>query len=134
MSKFKEIENEINKIVKKCGYDTDVVLSISNRPDLGEFQINDAMKLAKIYHKNPIEIANTIKDELDKSGMFKDINIAGAGFINLTLGDNVLVDFVNDIKADVSKNIDKVEEKTIFLHPYSFITLYKLMEPAILFS
>ena len=115
MSKFKEIENEINKIVKKCGYDTDVVLSISNRPDLGEFQINDAMKLAKIYHKNPIEIANTIKDELDKSGMFKDINIAGAGFINLTLGDNVLVDFVNDIKADVSKNIDKVEEKTIFL-------------------
>ncbi len=115
MSKFKEIEKEINKIVKECGYDTDVVLSISNRPDLGEFQINDAMKLAKIYHKNPIEIANTIKDKLDKSGMFKDINIAGAGFINLTLADNVFVDFINDIKDDIDKNIDKMEPKTIFL-------------------
>ena len=47
MSVFKRIEEEINNIVKTIGYDTDITLSISNRPDLGEFQINDAMKLAK---------------------------------------------------------------------------------------
>ena len=51
MSKIKSLEAKISEIVKSCGYDTDVVLSLSNRPDLGEFQINDAMKLAKQYHK-----------------------------------------------------------------------------------
>lgn len=114
MSKYVYLENEINKVVKSLGYDG-VTLSLSNRPDLGEFQINDAMRFAKLYHKNPVEIANSIKDELDKTGMFKDINIAGAGFINLSLSDSVLIDFINETKDDVNNNIDKMEEKTIFL-------------------
>ena len=115
MSKFLSLGKQINEAVKRCGFDDEVTLSISNRPDLGEFQINDAMRFAKIYHKNPVEIANTIKEELDKTGLFKEVSIAGAGFINLTLSDNVLVDFVNEIKDDVNSNIDKMEAKTIFL-------------------
>ena len=115
MSKIKSLEAKVTEIVKSCGYDTDVVLSLSNRPDLGEFQINDAMKLAKQYHKNPIEIANDIKSALEQTGLFKDINIAGAGFINLSLSDKVLVDFVNEIKDDVTNNVDKTEPKTIVL-------------------
>ncbi len=115
MSKIKSLEAKITEIVKSCGYDTDVVLSLSNRPDLGEFQINDAMKLAKQYHKSPIEIANDIKAKLDQTDLFKDVNIAGAGFINLSLSDKFLLDFVNDIKDDIENNIDKMESKTIFL-------------------
>ena len=115
MSKFLSLEKQINEAIKNCGFDDGVTLSISNRPDLGEFQINDAMRFAKLYHKNPIEIANTIKEELDKTGLFKEVSIAGAGFINLTLSDNVLVDFVNEVKDDLNNNIDKVEPKTIFL-------------------
>ena len=115
MSKIKSLEAKISEIVKSCGYDTDVVLSLSNRPDLGEFQINDAMKLAKQYHKSPIEIANDIKAALDQTDLFKDVNIAGAGFINLSLSDKFLLDFVNDIKDDIEKNIDKMDPKTIFL-------------------
>ena len=115
MSKFLSLGKQINEAVKRCGFDDEVTLSISNRPDLGEFQINDAMRFAKIYHKNPVEIANAIKEELDKTGLFKEVSIAGAGFINLTLSDNVLVDFVNEIKDDVNSNIDKMEAKTIFL-------------------
>ena len=115
MSQFKKIEKIINEIVNKKGYDTDVVLSLSNRPDLGEFQINDAMKLAKIYHKNPIEIANDIKEELDKNEYFTNVNIAGAGFINISLSDKALIDFINEVKDDTDKNIDKMEPKTIFL-------------------
>jgi arginyl-tRNA synthetase len=115
MSTFKKLEKTINEIVKGKGYDCDVILSLSNRPDLGEFQINDAMKLAKIYHKNPIEIANDIKKELDKCDLFTNVNIAGAGFINISLSDKALVEFLNDIKDDVDKNIDKMNPKTIFL-------------------
>ena len=115
MSFFKNIELEINNLVKKSGFDEEVTLSLSNRPDLGEFQINDAMKLAKIHHKNPIEIANMIKDELEKSDYFTNINIAGSGFINLSLSDKILIDFINNIKDDINKNIDKEDKKTIFL-------------------
>lgn len=115
MSKIKSLEQKINEVVKSCGYDTDVVLSMSNRPDLGEFQINDAMRLAKLYHKNPMEIANDIKVGLEQTNYFKDINIAGAGFINLSLSDDFLIDFVNEVKDDLDKNIDKMEPKTIFL-------------------
>ena len=115
MSKIKSLEQKINEVVKSCGYDTDVVLSMSNRPDLGEFQINDAMRLAKLYHKNPMEIANDIKAGLEQTNYFKDINIAGAGFINLSLSDDFLIDFVNEVKDDLDKNIDKMEPKTIFL-------------------
>ena len=115
MSKIKSLEQKINEIVKSCGYDTDVVLSLSNRPDLGEFQINDAMRLAKQFHKNPVEIANDIKKGLDESKLFKDVNIAGAGFINLTLSDEFLIEFINEVKDDVNTNIDKMEPKTIFL-------------------
>ena len=115
MSCFKELENEIDELVNKIGYQEKVTLSLSNRPDLGEFQINDAMRFAKIYHKSPIIIANEIKEELDKSDSFTNVNIAGAGFINISLSDKTLINFMNDIKDDIKVNIDKEEPKKIIL-------------------
>jgi len=114
MSYFKKLEEEINNYVNNIGYE-DITLSLSNRPDLGEFQINDAMRFAKLYHKSPIDIANDIKIELDKSDNFTNINIAGAGFINLSLSDNSLINFINDIKDDINNNVDKESKKTILL-------------------
>ncbi len=115
MSYWKKLEEDLNKAVKEAGYDTSVTLSLSNRPDLGEFQINDAMRLAKEYHKSPIEIANDIKRVLDEDKNFKDINIAGAGFINLSLTDQCLTSFVNEIKDNIENNIDKMEPKNIVI-------------------
>ena len=115
MSSFKKLESSINDLVKISGYDTTVTLSLSNRPDLGEFQINDAMRLAKEYHKSPIEIANAIKSELDKDDRFVNVNIAGAGFINISLSDKALIEFINEIKDDINNNIDQMEPKNILL-------------------
>lgn len=115
MSKFKELENIIKETFKKKGYDTDVKLCPSNRKDLGDFQVNDAMQLAKIYHKSPIAIANEIKEELDQSPFFTNINIAGAGFINLTLTDYTLIEFINEIKDNPVKNIDKNHNEKVII-------------------
>ena len=114
MSDFQKLQDEINSIVKEKGYE-EVTLSLSNRPDLGEFQINDAMRFAKIYHKNPIEIANDIKSELEKDNKFININIAGAGFINISLSNEFLVNFINNINNNIENNIDKTTTKTILL-------------------
>ena len=115
MSIIKNLEQDIRKIVKELGYDKDIILEKSARPDLGDYQINDAMNLAKEYHKNPIEIANEIVEKLKGDNRFTNINIAGPGFINLSLSDEFLINSVNKINEDINNNIDKVEYKKVVM-------------------
>ena len=115
MSKIKEYEEEINKIVEEKGYETNISLLPSNRRDLGEYQINNAMQLTKIYHENPRDIAAKIVTELEKDNRFTNINIAGPGFINISFSDQYIYDFLNEIHEDVHNNIDKKEPKKIIV-------------------
>ena len=116
MSYIKTIEKDIIKYINDCGYKVDTVdLTVSNRPDLGDYQLNDSMKLAKEYHKNPREIAEEIKSKLESDKRFNNVNIAGPGFINISISDDALIDFMNDIKDDPKSNIDKLEKSLIFI-------------------
>ena len=116
MSKVKSLEKEVKEIYLECGYEIEeVILCPSNRPDLGEYQLNDAMKLAKIYHKSPIVIANEIMEKLKTNSKFNSVNIAGAGFINISLSEEFLIDFLNEIKDDPKSNIDLMPKKKIML-------------------
>ena len=110
------LESEFEKILKKIGYDDTVVLNVSNRPDLGDYQYNGCMKLASIYHESPIDIANKIIIELNNLSYFSNINIAGPGFINLTVNDETLIKYVNKIIENFDINTYKENNtKTIFL-------------------
>ena len=111
-SSFKTFEEKLSNIVKDLGYDK-ITLSVSNRPDLGEYQINDSMRFAKEFHKNPNVIANEIADALKKTDYFKEVSVAGAGFINLTLSDKFLIEFLNNTNSDIKSNIDIKEKKKI---------------------
>ncbi len=116
MSFIKIIENDLKSIINEVGYELDdVVLSISNRPDLGDYQINDAMKLAKIYHTNPMEIANKIVTKLKEDKRFVNVNIAGSGFINLSFSNDFLVECMNKMIEDIYNNIDLQKSKTIVM-------------------
>ncbi len=103
-----------NKI-KDLGYIDDVKLNISNRPDLGDYQYNGAFKLAKIYKKNPIQIADEIIECLKDDKNFKDVSNAN-GFINLSISDEALIEYVNLVIKNFDVNTYKVNDpKTIFL-------------------
>ena len=116
MSIIKKLENDIKDILKTAGYEVDrVLLEPSNRRDLGEYQINNAMQLAKTYHENPHDIATKIVNELEKDNRFTNINIAGPGFINITLSDQYTCDFLNEVHEDVHNNIDKREPKKVIV-------------------
>jgi arginyl-tRNA synthetase len=82
-------------------------VTVSDRPDLAQFQCNGALAAAKAAKKNPREVAQGIVDALQKSSIFSKIDIAGPGFINLTLTDEALADFIsthhND-GPDIGKN------------------------------
>ncbi len=115
MSYIKKLEQEIKDIFTECGYEAEEVkLLPSARADLGDFQINDAMRLAKSYHTNPREIASKVVEKLQNSHNFTNVNIAGPGFINVSLTDEVLIDFLNSLK-DVKTNIDKVPSKKVII-------------------
>lgn len=116
MSIITNLEKEIQGIIKTAGYEIEnFSLQPSSRVDLGDYQINDAMSLAKTYHKNPHQIAEDIKAELEKSPKFTNINVAGPGFINISLKDEYLVEILNMINNDINTIIDKREPKNIIL-------------------
>ena len=116
MNILKELKEDLLKVFKSAGYEVESVeLKESDRKDLGDFQINDCMKLASTYHKNPREIAEDIKKELDKDDKFININIAGPGFINLTLSNDYLKESINKILDDPNKLIEKEEKKKIVI-------------------
>ena len=114
MSFIKETENYLVNIIKECGYEVDnVSLESSSRRDLGEFQINVAMSLAKKYGKNPRDIANEIVSKLDDR--FYNVNLAGPGFINVSISENYLIDKMNVAGSDFLSLLDEQEEKTIII-------------------
>lgn len=116
MSLIKNIEKEIKNTIESSGYSLEnFVLQPSSRPDLGQYQINDSMILAKKYGKNPRDIANDIVKELEKDKRFTNINIAGPGFINISLTDEYLTELLNMINTDITSVIDKKEPKKIIL-------------------
>ena len=116
MSIIKDLEKDIKSIVEKSGYQVEnLILQPSGRRDLGQFQLNDAMNLARVYKKSPRVIAEDIVKELEKDNRFTNLNIAGPGFINITLTDEYLGSLLTKIYEDKSLNIDKREKKTVVL-------------------
>ena len=73
------------------------------------------MQLAKKYHKNPREIAEDITEKLEELNIFTNINIAGPGFINVSLSDEFLINIIEKMSTNIESNIDKQEKKTIVL-------------------
>ncbi len=116
MSIIKTLTKDLKEIVSQAGYEVEnLILQPSGRKDLGQYQLNDAMTLAKKYGKNPRMIAEDITKELEKDKRFTNINIAGPGFINITLTDEYLVDAINKISTNIEENIDKEEQKKIII-------------------
>ena len=107
---YKILEEKIDKAIKDAGYDCEnIVVNESNRKDLGQFQFNGIMSLAKKYRENPIEIAKKVVTHLSDDIFFSDINIAGPGFINMTINDKSLIEFINNFDYNYSK-----QDKLIF--------------------
>lgn len=106
---------KINEIIKELGYDETPEVSVSNRPDISDYQYNGAFKLAKIMHKSPMVIADEIVCKLKDNDMFKEVSNVN-GFINITLSDKSLIDYLNEIVNNFDINIFKINtDETIFL-------------------
>jgi len=66
------------------------LVTVSDRPDLAQFQCNGALPAAKAAKQNPRAVAQKIVDRLKAEPIFAKVDIAGPGFINLDVADETL--------------------------------------------
>ena len=89
---------EMKEAFKAAGYDEELArVTLSNRPDLCEYQCNGAMAGAKKYKKAPIMIANAVVEELADSKYFASAEAVNPGFINLKLAPEVVAEYLNEM-------------------------------------
>ena len=95
------IKEAVEKAFVSLGYDKKYgMVGISNRPDLCQYQCNGAMAAVKKYKKAPLDLANEVADKLrlsEEGNIFEKIEAVKPGFINLTLKDEFLADYVNEM-------------------------------------
>lgn len=111
---MKEILKQIKEVVicgfKDAGYDEKfAMVTLSNRPDLCQFQCNGAMAAAKEYKKAPIAIANEVVERLADKAIFSKCEACPPGFININLSDEFIAGFVSEMAEDTERfGVDKV--------------------------
>lgn len=95
------IANELAAAFEAAGYDKEYAkVTLSNRPDLCEYQCNGAMAGAKAYRKAPIMIANDVAARLGDSPCLEEVNAVNPGFINMKIKKEYLADYLNQMSKD----------------------------------
>ena len=108
MDFIKSQEKKIKEVLNKLGYNVDYVkLNVGTMPELGDYQFNGIMPLAKEYHKNPREIAQELVDNLDKKD-YEKISVDGPGFINIKFSNESLINYFKDYSLKPYDNNNKI--------------------------
>ena len=95
----------------RAGYgDADARATLSNRPDLCEYQCNGALPAAKLYHKAPIQIAQAVAAELSGSTLFERVEAVNPGFLNMKLSGAFLAQYLSEMAQ--SSRLGVPEEPT----------------------
>ena len=112
------ITDEVTKAFTECGYDAKYAkVTLSNRPDLCEYQCNGAMAAAKEYKKAPFMIADEVVEKLAVNPMFAMAESVKPGFLNLKIDEAYLADYVAKMQEDDGRfGCEKTEApKTIMI-------------------
>ena len=104
------ITSEMREAFQKAGYDEELAkVTLSNRPDLCEYQCNGAMAGAKKYKKAPFMIAEDVAAHLRESSSFETVEVVKPGFINLKLDPAFAADYLNRMAEE--EKLGAEEEK-----------------------
>lgn len=120
MKKFLElISEEMGKGFEAAGYEAQLGrVTVSNRPDLCEYQCNGAMAGAKKYHKAPIMIANDVAEKLADSAVFSEVSAVAPGFLNLKVKDSFVCEYLKEMAAAEKFGVEPPEKKKTIVVDY----------------
>ena len=124
MNAVEQIQHEVKSALRQAVIDTglvedsaipDILLETPKNKENGDYATNIAMQLTKIAKKPPRAIAEAIVEHIDKeNGSIESIDIAGPGFINITLKKDYLQEIVKtvlDSGADYGRSTAGAGEK-----------------------
>ncbi len=102
------ISGKMQKAFAEAGYDASYgKVTVSNRPDLCEYQCNGALAAAKAYKCAPIQIAQAVAAKLDAAD-FSMIDAVMPGFINLKLSDSFLQEYLEQMRQSPDFGVEKL--------------------------
>ena len=94
------ISEEMGRAFEAAGYGNELGrATLSNRPDLCEYQCNGAMAGAKVYKKAPIVIAQDVAARLSESRVFSEVNAVPPGFLNLKVKEDFLTEYIREMAS-----------------------------------
>ena len=110
------LSEEMGRAFEEAGYEASLgKVSVSNRPDLCEYQCNGAMAAAKAYKKAPIQIAQEVIAPLLEDAMFSKIEAVNPGFINISVSGAFLAEQAKEMDQDEKLGVSMPEKKTIVI-------------------
>ncbi|NLO10219.1 MAG: arginine--tRNA ligase [Clostridiales bacterium] len=102
------ISEDLKQAFALKGYDEKYgAVTVSNRPDLCQYQCNGAMAAAKVYKKAPIMIAQEVVSALQENSKIKNIVAIMPGFININLSDEFLATYINSMREEKDFGCEK---------------------------
>lgn len=130
------MKEEIKEIIKKAigGQAVDFSVEVPADKKHGDYSTNVALILAKKSGKNPMEIANLIKEKV-KLDLFSKIEVAGPGFINFFIQDKIFIENLKKIDKNFGKG-DELKNKKVIIdytdpNPFKEFHIGHLMSNAI---
>lgn len=89
-----------------------VLLAAATKPEFGDFQVNGVMAAAKIAKINPRELAQQVIDKVNLTAIVEKLEIAGPGFINITLSNKYLAQYVLNLNSDNNYGVGYLQHKS----------------------
>ncbi len=104
------LTEEMGRAFEAAGYDAALGrVTLSNRPDLCEYQCNGAMAGAKQYKKAPIMIAEEVARRLQGGSVFAGAEAIAPGFLNLRISGEFLADYIRKMRSDEKFGLEAPE-------------------------
>ncbi|OKY27686.1 arginine--tRNA ligase [Thalassotalea sp. PP2-459] len=107
--------------------DTNPAVSVSTKPQFGDYQANGVMGAAKKLKTNPRELATKVVENLDLNGIASKVELAGPGFINIHLADTWLTKQLINTASDKHLGVTQRAEPQNVVVDYSAPNLAKEM-------
>lgn len=113
------ITEEMEEAFEAAGYDRSYAkVTLSNRPDLCEYQCNGAMAGAKAYKKAPFMIAQDVVSQVRGGGSILSVEVVKPGFINIKLDDKYIAGYLNEMGEDRKLGVEESSAPQTILIDY----------------
>lgn len=112
------IGEEVKAAFNNCGYDPELgQVTVSNRPDLCEYQCNGAMAGAKLYHKAPIQIATEVAGQLADNRIIEKVETVNPGFLNIDVRGEWIAEYLAQMTAcpDGKLGVETRKKQTVIV-------------------